>query len=142
MHEVQKIFSIHQVYKPQDMFQHKYAIFIQLSSSARGTIEPAEEVPGEDGEGGACQGEHEHHQHQQGHQHHQCNEGLFTLAVRVSSSFPNSVIFLLMLSTKVRMLSIITGSYLIFWGPLFVVTVWHWSWGWEEAKKSLAHEVC
>ena len=39
------------------------------------------------------------------------------------------------------MLSIITGSYLIFWGPLFVVTVWHWSWGWEEAKKSLAHEV-
>ena len=47
-----------------------------------------------------------------------------------------------MLATKVRMLSIITGSYLIFWGPLFVVTVWHWSWGWEEAKKSLAHEVC
>jgi hypothetical protein len=39
------------------------------------------------------------------------------------------------------MLSIITGSYLIFWGPLFLVTVWHWSWGWEEAKKSLAHEV-
>ena len=61
------------------------------------------------------------------------------LPVRVSSSFPNSVIFLL--ATKVRMLSIITGSYLIFWGPLFVVTVWHWSWGWEEAKKSLAHEV-
>ena len=42
---------------------------------------------------------------------------------------------------KVRMLSIITGSYIIFWGPLFAVTVWHWSWGWEEAKKSLAHEV-
>merc|ERR1719422_603318 len=40
------------------------------------------------------------------------------------------------------MLSIITGSYLIFWGPLFAVTIWHWSWGWEEAKKSLAHEVC
>ena len=39
------------------------------------------------------------------------------------------------------MLSIITGSYLIFWSPLFLVTVWHWSWGWEEAKKSLAHEV-
>ena len=45
------------------------------------------------------------------------------------------------ISLQVRMLSIITGSYLIFWGPLFVVTVWHWSWGWEEAKKSLAHEV-
>ena len=42
---------------------------------------------------------------------------------------------------QVKMFVIITLAYLIFWGPLFVVTVWHWSWGWEEAKKSLAHEV-
>ena len=76
-----KIFSIQKVYKPQDVFQHKYARFIQLSSSARGTIEPAEEVPGKDGEGGARQGEHEHHQHQQGHQHHQCNGGLVTFTI-------------------------------------------------------------
>ena len=49
------------------------AIFIQLLSPAWGTIEPAEEVPGENGEGGACQGEHQqdhrHHQHQQDHRH-------------------------------------------------------------------------
>ena len=42
---------------------------------------------------------------------------------------------------KVKMQSIITGSYLIFWGPLFIVTVWNWSWSWVQAKNSLAHEV-
>ena len=42
---------------------------------------------------------------------------------------------------KVKMLSIITGSYFIFWGPLFIVTVWNWSWSWVQAKNSIAHEV-
>ena len=75
--------QIHALHSPY-IFQYSsniIAIFIQLSSSAWGTIEPAEEVPGEDGEGGACQGEHQHQQHQQDHQHHQCNEGLFTFTI-------------------------------------------------------------
>ena len=42
---------------------------------------------------------------------------------------------------RVKMLSIITGSYFIFWGPLFIVTVWNWSWSWVQAKNSIAHEV-
>ena len=42
---------------------------------------------------------------------------------------------------RVKMLSIITGSYLIFWGPLFIVTVWNWNWSWVQAKNSIAHEV-
>ena len=42
---------------------------------------------------------------------------------------------------KVKMLTIITASYLIFWGPLYLVTVWNWGWRWVEAKNSIAHEV-
>ena len=42
---------------------------------------------------------------------------------------------------RVKMLSILTSSYLIFWGPLYLVTVWHWSWSWVQAKYSIAHEV-
>ena len=42
---------------------------------------------------------------------------------------------------KVKMLTIITASYLIFWGPLYLVTVWNWGWSWVEAKNSIAHEV-
>ena len=42
---------------------------------------------------------------------------------------------------RVKMLSIVTGSYLIFWGPLFIVTVWNWNWSWAQAKNSIAHEV-
>merc|ERR1719186_960000 len=42
---------------------------------------------------------------------------------------------------RVKMLSIVTGFYLIFWGPLFIVTVWNWNWSWAQAKDSIAHEV-
>ena len=42
---------------------------------------------------------------------------------------------------KVKMLTIITASYLIFWGPLYMVTVWNWRWSWLEAKNSIGHEV-
>ena len=39
------------------------------------------------------------------------------------------------------MLSVITTAYLIFWGPLFLVTLLNWDWDYEEAKQSMAHEV-
>ena len=39
------------------------------------------------------------------------------------------------------MFVIITLAYLIFWGPLFLVTLFNWSWEWVDAKKSMAHEV-
>ena len=32
-------------------------------------------------------------------------------------------------------------AYLIFWGPLFMVTLFNWDWDYEEAKQSMAHEV-
>ena len=42
---------------------------------------------------------------------------------------------------RVRSLTVLTFSYLIFWSPLFVVTLLSWSWTWEEAKNSTAHLV-
>ena len=42
---------------------------------------------------------------------------------------------------RVRILSILSTSYIIFWSPLFVVTLLSWSWTWEEAKNSTAHLV-
>ena len=30
----------------------------------------------------------------------------------------------------------------MFWGPLFLETLFKWGWPWEEAKKSISHEVC
>ena len=39
------------------------------------------------------------------------------------------------------MLTVITTAYLIFWGPLFLVTLLNWDWDYEEAKQSMAHEV-
>ena len=41
----------------------------------------------------------------------------------------------------VKMFVIITLAYIIFWGPLFLVTLFNWSWEWVDAKKSMAHEV-
>lgn len=38
------------------------------------------------------------------------------------------------------MFLVITLAYLIFWGPLFLVTLFNWSWDWNDAKKSMAHE--
>merc|ERR1712141_80238 len=42
---------------------------------------------------------------------------------------------------RVKMFIVITVAYLIFWGPLFLVTLFNWSWEWVDAKKSMAHEV-
>ena len=36
---------------------------------------------------------------------------------------------------------VITTAYLIFWGPLFAVTLVNWDWDYEDAKESTAHEV-
>ena len=38
-------------------------------------------------------------------------------------------------------LAVITTAYLIFWGPLFAVTLINWDWDYEDAKASTAHEV-
>ena len=37
--------------------------------------------------------------------------------------------------------TVITTAYLIFWGPLFAVTLINWDWDYEDAKESTAHEV-
>ena len=42
---------------------------------------------------------------------------------------------------RVKMFLVITVAYLIFWGPLFLVTLFNWSWEWKDAKKSTSHEV-
>ena len=42
---------------------------------------------------------------------------------------------------RVKMFLVITIAYLIFWGPLFLVTIVNWDWNFEEAKQSMAHEV-
>ena len=42
---------------------------------------------------------------------------------------------------RVKMFLVITVAYLIFWGPLFLVTLVNWSWEWKDAKKSMSHEV-
>ena len=42
---------------------------------------------------------------------------------------------------RVKMFLVITIAYLIFWGPLFLVTLVNWDWNFEEAKQSMAHEV-
>jgi len=42
---------------------------------------------------------------------------------------------------RVKMFLVITLAYIIFWGPLFTVTLVHWDWTFEDAKQSMAHEV-
>ena len=42
---------------------------------------------------------------------------------------------------RVKMFLVITIAYLIFWGPLFLVTLVNWDWKFQEAKQSMAHEV-
>lgn len=44
-------------------------------------------------------------------------------------------------ASKVRLFLVISLTYMIFWGPLFTVTLINWSWEWKDAKKSLSHEV-
>lgn len=43
--------------------------------------------------------------------------------------------------TRVKMFFVITVAYLIFWGPLFLVTLLNWDWEWVDAEKSWAHDV-
>ena len=40
-----------------------------------------------------------------------------------------------------QIFSIITCAYLMFWGPLFLVTLLHPHWEWKDAKQSMLHEV-
>ena len=42
---------------------------------------------------------------------------------------------------RVRILSILSTSYILFWSPLFAVTLLSWSWSWEYARNSTAHVV-
>ena len=42
---------------------------------------------------------------------------------------------------QVKMFIVITMAYLIFWGPLFIVTLANYTDDWKAAKKSMAHEV-
>jgi len=42
---------------------------------------------------------------------------------------------------RVKMYLTVTLAYLIFWGPLFLVTLVNWDWEFEEAKQSMSHEV-
>ena len=44
-------------------------------------------------------------------------------------------------ATKVRIFFVISFCYILFWGPLFTVTLANWSWEWKDAKNSLSHEV-
>ena len=41
----------------------------------------------------------------------------------------------------VKMFIIITLAYIIFWGPLFLVTLINISLDWKDAKSSVSHEV-
>ena len=42
---------------------------------------------------------------------------------------------------RVRMLTILTASFLVFWSPLFLVTLASWGGSWEQDQSSIAHEV-
>ena len=44
-------------------------------------------------------------------------------------------------ASKVRVFLVISFTYILFWGPLFAVTLVNWGWEWKDAKKSLSHEV-
>ena len=44
-------------------------------------------------------------------------------------------------ASKVRIFFAISFSYILFWGPLFTVTLANWSWEWKDAKNSISHEV-
>ena len=44
-------------------------------------------------------------------------------------------------AAKLRVFLVISVTYILFWGPLFTVTLVNWSWEWKDAKKSMSHEV-
>ena len=37
--------------------------------------------------------------------------------------------------------TIVTAAYLVFWGPLFLVTLVHWRMDWTDARSSVTHQV-
>merc|ERR1719309_793681 len=43
--------------------------------------------------------------------------------------------------SRVKMFIVITTAYLIFWGPLFLVTLVNYTSDWKQAKNSMGHEV-
>ena len=42
---------------------------------------------------------------------------------------------------QVRALTVLTAVHTACWGPLYLVTILHWDWDWEQAKQSLQHTV-
>ena len=46
-----------------------------------------------------------------------------------------------MVPNCVQMYMVITTAYLIFWAPLFLVTLLNYTSDWKAAKNSVAHEV-
>merc|ERR1719266_643771 len=38
--------------------------------------------------------------------------------------------------------TIVTAAYLVFWGPLFLVTLVHARMDWTDARSSVTHQVC
>ncbi|XP_023322544.1 uncharacterized protein LOC111696958 [Eurytemora carolleeae] len=42
---------------------------------------------------------------------------------------------------RVRMFTVITLAYIMFWSPVFIITLLNPGWEWKEARKSMAHEV-
>ena len=42
---------------------------------------------------------------------------------------------------KIKIFPVITAAYLIFWGPLFLVTLVNWDWDYAEVQQGVAHEV-
>ena len=43
--------------------------------------------------------------------------------------------------SRVKMYIVVTTAYVIFWGPLFLVTLANYTSDWKQAKNSMAHEV-
>ena len=37
--------------------------------------------------------------------------------------------------------TIVTAAYLVFWGPLFLITLVHWRMDWTDARSSVTHQV-
>ena len=42
---------------------------------------------------------------------------------------------------RVRLLGALTSSYLLFWSPLFLVTVFSWGDTWDTGTESTPHQV-
>ena len=49
--------------------------------------------------------------------------------------------YCIVVPTCAQMYMVITTAYLIFWAPLFLVTLLNYTSDWKAAKNSVAHEV-